>query len=141
MTFHSVPDMKVHRIGGILEFGQGSIEPCTDRLSFLSSALGRSAEILVQNEPHATYRFRPEPGVAATVHFEGVKLRTISWQFELPPEKEAIWSVEHELERKQFHDEWLQSQLGMPPYTYPWGGLESNYDSKGCASAIIVRYA
>ena len=39
------------------------------------------------------------------------------------------------------HDEWLRLELGEPPYRFPWGQLESNFDSKGCASAIIVSYA
>jgi len=133
--------MKVHRLGGVVEFKQGSIVPPTERSSFLASALAQGAEVVVQNEPHMTYRIRPERGVAAAVHFEGAKLRTVSWQFELPPDKEAVWSVEHELERKQLHDDWLQRELGDPPYRFPWGHLESNFDSKGCASAIIVTYA
>lgn len=133
--------MKVHRFGGVVEFEQGSIEPRTDRPSFLASALGQGTEVLVQNEPHMTYRIRPERGVAAAVHFEGAKLRTVSWQLELPPGKEAVWSVEHELERKQVHDDWLRRELGEPPYRFSWGRVESNYDSKGCSSAIIVNYA
>jgi hypothetical protein len=133
--------MKIHSFDGLVDFELGSIEPVTDRPSFLASALGRSAEVLVENEPHMTYRIHPERGIAATVHFEGPKLRTVSFQIELPPRKEEVWSEEHELERKRLHDEWLQDELGMPPYWFPWGRLESNYDSKGCSSAIIVSYA
>jgi hypothetical protein len=133
--------MKVHRVGGVVEFKGGSILPPTDRSSFLASALAQGAEVLVENEPHITFRIRPERGIAAAIHFEGAKLRNVSWQFELPPEKEAVWSAEHELERKQIHDDWLKRELGAPPYRFPWGYLESNYDSKGCTSAIIVTYA
>jgi len=141
MIFHSVTKMKVHRLDGVVEFKQGSITPPMERSLFLASTLAQCAELLVQNEPHMTYRIRPERGVTAAVQFEGAKLRTISWQFDLPPNKEAVWSVEHELERKQMHDDWLRRELGEPPYRFPWGYLESNYDSKGCASAIIVTYA
>jgi len=133
--------MKVHKFGGIVEFERGSIQPGMDRPSFLASSLGQSAEVVMQNEPHVTYRFRPENGIAAAAHFDGAKLRMISWQLELPPQKEAVWSEEHELERKRVHDVWLRQELGEPPYRFPWGQLESNYDSKGCASAIIVNYA
>ena len=87
-----------------------------------------------------TYRICPEPGIAAAIYFEGPKLRTLSWQLELPPELEESWSVEHELARKRVHDEWLRQEIGKPPYQFPWGRLESNYDPKGCTSAIIVSY-
>jgi hypothetical protein len=93
--------MKVHRSGGIVEFEQGSIEPRTDRLSFLASALGQGAEVLIRNESHMTYRIRPERGVAAAVRFEGPKLRALSWQFELSPEQDEVWSAEHELEHSR----------------------------------------
>ena len=133
--------MKIHTFVGLVDFERGSIKPHTDRPSFLASALGQGAEVLVENEPHMTYRIRPERGVAAIVHFEGAKLRTVSWQIELPPQKEEVWSEAHELERKRLHDEWLKRELGNPPYRFSWGRLESTYDSKGCASAIIVSYA
>ena len=133
--------MKVHKVGGIVEFERGSIRPGMDRPSFLASSLGQGAEVLMQNEPHVTYRIRPERGVAAAVHFDGTRLRMFSWQLELAPHIEAVWSEEHELERKRVHDEWLRLELGEPPYRFPWGQLESNFDSKGCASAIIVSYA
>jgi len=87
-----------------------------------------------------TYRIRPEPGIAAAVYFEGQKLRTFSWQLELPPDMEMTWSAEHELERKRVHDDWLLQEIGKPPYQFPWGRLESDYDPKSCASAIIASY-
>jgi|SRR5688572_9310520 len=132
--------MKVQRFSGRVDFERGSIDPRNDRAAFLGSELGRTAEVMVDNEPHISYRIRPEHGIAAAVYFEGSKLRTLSWQIELPPDLEITWSVEHELERKRVHDNWLYQEMGKPPYQFPWGRLESNYDSKGCASAIIVNY-
>jgi hypothetical protein len=132
--------MKFQRVSGRVDFDQGSIDPRADRTAFLGSELGRAAEVVVDNEPHITYRIRPESGIAAVVYFEGSRLRTISWQLELPPELERTWSVEHELERKRVHDNWLRQEIGKPPYQFQWGRLESNYDPKGCASAIIVSY-
>ena len=132
--------MKFQRFSGRVDFHQGSIDPRADRTAFLESDLGRTAEVLVDNEPHMTYGIRPEPGIAAAVYFEGPKLRTLSWQLELPHDMEKTWSVEHELERKRVHDDWLRQEIGKPPYQFPWGRLESDYDPKGCASAIIVSY-
>ena len=133
--------MKVDTAIGRIEFDRGVLDRGTQRAQFLQSSLGENAEMLVENGPHATYRIRPEPGIAAKVRFEGARLRTVSWQLELPPEKERDWSEVNELERKHLHDNWLSTAFGMPPYRYAWGGLESDYDSKGCASSIILRYA
>ena len=133
--------MKVETAGGRIEFDRGVLERETQRAQFLQSNLGANAETLVDNEPHVMYRIFPEAGIAATVSFEGAKLREVAWQLQLQPEKEQDWSEENELARKRLHDDWLASTLGMPPYSYAWGLLESDYDSKGCASSIIVRYA
>jgi hypothetical protein len=132
--------MKFQRFSGRVDFDQGSIDPRVDRSAFLESELGRAAEVMVDNEPHMTYRIRPEPGIAAAVYFEGPRLRTLSWQLELPRDMETTWSVEHELERKRVHDDWLRQEIGKPPYQFAWGRLESDYDPKGCASAIIISY-
>lgn len=132
--------MKLQKLSGRVEFNRGSIEPRTDRTAFLASEIGRTAEVLVDNEPHMTYRFRPEPGIAAAAYFDGARLRTLSWQLELPSDLENIWTVEQELERKRVHDNWLLNEVGQPPYRFSWGRLESNYDPKGCTSAIIVNY-
>ena len=132
--------MKLQQFSGRVDFNEGSIDPRADRTAFLESGLGRAAEVVVDNEPHMTYRIRPEPGIAAAVYFEGQKLRTLSWQLELPPNMEKTWSAEHELERKRIHDDWLRQEIGKPPYQFPWGRLESDYDPKGCASAIIASY-
>jgi hypothetical protein len=64
----------------------------------------------------------------------------MAWQLALPRDKESIWSAEHELERKELHDDWLRAAMGEPPYVYPWGRIESDYDSKGCASSVIMTY-
>jgi hypothetical protein len=133
--------MKVHTGTGRVEFERGAIDPGIDRRTFLRSALGRDAEVFLDNEPHVTYRIRPEPGVTATLYFEGPILRSLSWLFDLPAEQEDDWSEALELRRKKLHDDWLRQQLGAEPYRYGWGELLSEYDSKGCVSDIILNYA
>jgi hypothetical protein len=123
-----------------VDFDCGAVERDTGRAEFLSSAVGAGAELLVENGPHRTYRIRPEEGVAATVYFEGPRLLSIAWQLALASDKESVWSVDHELERKELHDDWLRAGIGEPPYDYPWGRIESDYDSKGCASSVIMTY-
>jgi hypothetical protein len=133
--------MKVHVQTGRVEFAGGSIERGMSRDGFLASGLGRKAQVFVENEPYMTYRIRPEPGVTVTLSFNGPTLESVGWLFDLPPDKERHWTEELEQERKRLHDEWLARELGEPPYRYPWGNLTSEYDSKGCASDIILNYA
>lgn len=47
---------------------------------------------------------------------------------------------DNELARKARHDAWLQTQLGPPPWSYPWGTVGSNYDAVFCRSDVIVEY-
>ncbi len=133
--------MKLHRENGVVQFVRGSVGPETTRQCFLASTLGQTADVLVSNEPYVTYRIRPESGIAVTLSFEGEILRSIAWMFSLTAEKEGSWTVQHELERKQIHDVWLQHEFGRPPYRFEWGQLSSEYDDKACASDIIATYA
>jgi hypothetical protein len=133
--------MKVHMLAGRVEFRRGSVDPDMSRQAFLASGLGKDAEVFLANEPYMTYRIRPEPGVTATVSFNGPKLESVSWLFDLPPDKEKEWTEGLEMERKQMHDEWLLRELGPPPYRYSWGEIESDFDPRGCVSDIILNYA
>jgi hypothetical protein len=133
--------MKIDRSNGLVYFEHGSIEPGTDRHSFLRSELGSRAEIFVSNEPHMTYRIRPEAGITATVYFIGDRLQGITWLHALPPEREREWNEALELERKKLHDRLLMKEFGEPPYHFAWGKISSEYDPKGCVSDIILDYA
>lgn len=48
------------------------------------------------------------------------------------------WSRENELERKVRNDVWLQEELGVPPYKFTWGMLESVFDEKAASSYIWI---
>jgi len=133
--------MNIRLTDGVVLFDAGSIGPHCTRSQFLSSSFGVASDVLVKNEPHITYRFRPENGIVATVSFVGDRLLDVAWILELPPDKEREWSVDLEQDRKKLHDEWLERLLGRPPYEYDWGTITSSYDSKGCHSDIILRYA
>jgi hypothetical protein len=141
MIFRSGRDMKIDIRSGRVDFDCGAVERGTSRDEFLDSPAGAGAELLLENGPHRTYRIRPEGGLAATVYFKGPRLLSVTWQLALSPDKESVWSVEHELERKELHDDWLRAGMGEPPYQYPWGRIESDYDPKGCASSVIINYA
>ncbi len=133
--------MKIDLSSGVVHFELGSIGPGANREMFLRSELGGNSEILVVNEPHMTYRIRPETGVTATVYFLDDQLRGLTWLYALSADKEHEWNEELELERKRLHDDWLRNELGAPPYRYSWGEISSEYDPKGCVSDIILNYA
>lgn len=141
MIFRSGRKMKIHIQTGALEFEHGSITRDMDRQAFLTSALGKTAEVFVDNEPYVTYRIHPERDIVATVSFHGPRLTGVSWLFELSESKEKEWTESLELERRQVHDEWLLRELGKPPYRYSWGELSSDFDPRGCVSDIILNYA
>lgn len=132
--------MNIRITDGTVVFEKGSIGREVTRRAFLDSAIGIGAEVLVDNEPYVTYRFCPEHGIAASASFMGDRLSDVTWLFEFPNEKDREWTQELELERKKKHDDWLLSELGMPPYGYAWGQITSSFDSKGCVSDIILHY-
>ncbi len=125
---------------GSVEFALGIVTKATDKSSFLASSLGRGAMVVVENGPFVTYRVAPEPGVGATLLFNGERLENIAWAFSMPGETEDEWSEESEMKRKKLHEEWLLKELGRPPYQFKWGEVASEYDAKGVSSAIMVVY-
>lgn len=132
--------MKIHISDGSIEFARGGVAGTTTRTSFLASPLGRRATLVVENGPFATYQFDPEPGVGATLLFNGERLRNFAWAVSIPNEDASSWTEEAELQRKKLHEEWLARELGAPPYQFGWGEVVSEYDAKGVSSAIIVVY-
>lgn len=132
--------MKIRTSDGTVVFAIGDVSRNTSKASFLASALGRGAETAVENAPYVTYRIRPEPGIGATLLFEGQELRNVGWAIVMPGEDDGDWSVESEMRRKSLHDDWLQKELGEPPYRFSWGEIVSEFDAKGVSSAIIVVY-
>ena len=86
------------------------------------------------------YEIEPEPGIAATVLFDGNRIDRILVAMKVLSDEAGNWSERIEHERKERHDSWLRTQLGDPPYAFSWGEVASEFDAKGCASEIIVVY-
>jgi hypothetical protein len=132
--------MRIDPASGSVEFRDGSIKPSMNLAVFLATDLGRSAKVSFSNDRWQHFQFDPEPGVAGTILFEGSVLDRVFLAMTMPSDDSGEWSEAVEHRRKERHDAWLRSELGEPPYQYAWGGVESEYDSKGCASEIIVVY-
>ena len=132
--------MKIHPGSGAIEFHGGTIAPTTNLARFLASQLGTSAKSTLTNAQWKQYGVQPEPHIGVTVLFNGDAIDRILIAMKVPSDAADEWSERVEQERKRQHDAWLQANLGDPPYEYVWGRVASEYDSKGCASAIIVVY-
>ncbi len=130
--------MKIHVNDGTVEFATGSIGPAVDRNAFLqSSVAGKQSYV---NGPFALYAIQTEAGIGATAQFYGDRLEVIFVWFSMPDDSDDNWNEAHERLRMKVHDEWLQIELGEPPYRFAWGRIESVFDAKGCEGEIHVSY-
>lgn len=50
------------------------------------------------------------------------------------------WSESREMQKKEFHDKWLEKNIGQPPYSYTWGLMASSYDPRSGSSSINITY-
>lgn len=132
--------METNRADGSVFFLGGSIAPAMDKAAFLNSPLGSKSERWFVNGTFETYRFLPEPGIVATIDFRDGRLLNVSMLFSMQDDSEDNLSVEHELQRKQKHDDWLRATLGDPPYRYNWGHVSSDFYHQHCESDIMVVY-
>ena len=132
--------MRIDRESGSIAFHGGSIEPAMSLAAFLASDLGRSSTNSFTHDCWQHFQFDPEPGIAGTILFNGGVLDRVFLAMAMPSDKTDEWNELVEHQRKHTHDSWLRAELGEPPYRYAWGGVDSEYDSKGCASEIIVTY-
>jgi hypothetical protein len=133
--------MKIDKITGTIEFSQGNISRSLNKEQFLDTPIGRLAKKSLVNADWSHFEIDPEGGVAGTVLFDGDAIDRLFLSMKMKSDDSEEWSVESELQRKVKHEEWLQEEMGQPPYEYPWGRVVSTFDPKGLASEIIVVYA
>jgi hypothetical protein len=122
------------------------IGPHLSRTEFLSLPVGKSASIVVKNEPFCSYSIGTHEisglvfSVAVyfydelleSVNISSVDNESASW---------SDWSEQKELEKKEVHDRWLKKLLRKASSHYKWGEVWSGYDSKGGFSSIEIRYS
>lgn len=132
--------MRICAFDGSVSFECCKVTRGLDRQGFLASSLAAGARQRLVNREWWHFSFDPEPGFTARLVFRGDQLDSVFILMDLPPDKRAEWTEANELERKALHDDWLRREIGMPPYEYAWGWIESFYDAKSCVSEIIVKY-
>ena len=121
--------------------------PHLSRAEFLSLPVGKSARIVVKNEPFCSYSIGTYEisGLVftVTVYFYNELLESISMSStnDKLSTSWSDWSEEKELKRKEIHDAWLKNLLGRASSHYKWGEVWSGYDSKAGFSSIEIRYS
>ena len=133
--------MKIQIIDGSVAFSDGTMKQHMDRQAFLRSRIGESSKEVVVYGPWITYNFSPEPGIACNAIFKNERLFRLSIMIRLPSDDTSKWSDADEHKRQVLHDEWLQAELGKPPYCYVWGQIESGLDRRDGFSDIVLDYA
>jgi hypothetical protein len=133
--------MKINVTDGSITFERGAIQAGTNRSRFLDTPLGREAVNDFVNESWRHYRIEPEPGIVASIYFNGECMDRVFLLMTIPSDDSNEWTEQHEHERKAIHDAWLHVELGEPPFEYIWGKVVSEFDDRACISEIIVTYA
>jgi hypothetical protein len=143
VIIHSVHEVKIDTLSGAVSFGSGMIRGDQPRTDFLATELGSSSmeEIANAAEDWRRVRVPSENEFDAILLYQGERLRQVYIAITTPSDKHDEWTMESELRRKDFHDNWLRTELGDPPYNYAWGSVVSEFDAKGVVSEIIVTYA
>jgi hypothetical protein len=141
--------MRIDPATGTLYFErvETRLAPTLSRAAFLASPLGTQSRVWVANEPHCAYRVEVQLGTepfVVVLGFHGQSLQRVTLALIRGRWGSSSWddsSEESERERQGAHDAWLRAQLGPSPYTYAWGAIESAYDPRSGASAIVIQYA
>ena len=125
--------MRIDVADGSIAFAGGTIRGTTQRTEFLRSAMGGDAREQVSNEPEdwRQVAIDPEPGVAATLIFQGEKLHQVYLALRLAQTMRNRGRSRSSSERKARHDAWLESALGTPPYRYSWGSVSLGVRPEG----------
>lgn len=131
--------MKIDHVLGLVSFPGITIGPHLSRQEFLRTSLGATATLGVVNAGWVTLHFQPEPQIRASLSFKDDRLVVLDAAMSMPT-GEVAWDRECELRRKSYHDAWLKSDLGDPPYKYLWGTVDSCFDEKGMSSGIVIIF-
>ena len=123
------------------------IGPRLSRAEFLSLPVGKSARIVVKNEPFCSYNIGTHEISSliftVTVYFYNELLESVSMSSVIDElgTSWTDWSEQKELKRKEIHDTWLKNLLGRASSHYKWGEVWSGYDPKAGFSSIEIRYS
>lgn len=128
----------IDKLSGTLSYGdKQQIDPRLTKTAFLASSLGKQAYIYVDNPPFVSYTcgFAASsiPQVVATLFFNSEKLCSV--RLILIPQSVGAsvidWkSLEYQAQMKEYYPQFLEGELGSPPYEYPWGQVSAGMDDR-----------
>lgn len=110
------------------------------REAFLATDVGTNAQLMVGNQDWITYRFSSDQKVFFVAQFKNNEIEQVHIAFALSGNDPKPWTVESETARKSLHDQMLREEIGVPPYQFVWGRIESVRDPRNDAAQIIVTY-
>lgn len=138
-------DVTLHRETGELVVAVQTVGPRLGETEFQHSELGIAAKKIQRSAPVNHYevwrQVSPETEIGLTLTFApNSPLKRISAQFVKLGIRGSPWSKAKEDEIKAFHDQWLNEQLGDPPYEFRWGKVLSVIEPHWYSSNIVIRY-
>ncbi len=96
---------------------------------------------MVENRDWVTYRIAADTQKAFfIVQFKSGVIEQVRITLALDGDDPKRWTIASEAARKSLHDRMLREQIGLPPYRFDWGKIESVSDARNGASEIIVTY-
>lgn len=131
--------MKIDIATGAVIFSTGSLVPDLDSHEFRKLTFGQATK-QVMGGKWTLYQFEAEPGIYCSAYFEADLLKFVSIAFALPSDDDEAGTEKQESARHELHCNWLQANVGQPPYEYSWGGFESSRDVKTGDAGISIRY-
>lgn len=117
-----------------------TIGPHVSRQEFLQTKLGAAAKLGVVNAGWVTLIIQPEPDIYAGLVFKDDRLVKLDVSMVMPSGEVGDYDRACELRRQAYHDAWLKSELGKPPYEYLWGRVLSWFDEKSVLSDIVIFF-
>jgi hypothetical protein len=132
--------LKIDAVLGVVSFPGITIGPHLSRQKFLETTLGATATLAVANAGWETLHAHPEPEIYASFAFKDDRLIKVEVTMLMPSGEAGTWDRACEIRRKAYHDTWLKTELGNPPYKYLWGSVTSWFDEKNLSSDIIIIF-
>lgn len=127
------------------------ISPKLKENTFLNTKVGKTADLLIDNEGYHTYGFGPYKIDEDYFYFLLIFYNKNIWSVQMTMyddqsksannPKENGFNEKNLINEKAKHDAWLFSHFGYKgPYNFPWGAIESTYDKKAWSAFIIFDY-
>ncbi|MCP3921655.1 MAG: hypothetical protein GY714_03625 [Desulfobacterales bacterium] len=114
---------------------------------FLNSGIGQKAILSVKNEGYSSYTFGPYKIKSDNFYFLLIfysgEIHSVYMELSDLNDKIDYGADDKEsalIKANKIHENWLLSNLGLPPYFYSWGSIDSAYDKKGWSAFIVLSY-